>query len=117
MTALDLATKHCNGCDETKPLSEFYKDRNRRDGRHARCGECAKASVLAYQARKREEIGDEAFREYRRVITARSRARTGNASGRASQAAHQAALLTLRDLHRDQFDALLARERYERGLT
>jgi hypothetical protein len=67
--------------------------------------------------RKRDELGDEAFREYRRTIVAKSRARTGDISGKASQAAYNAALFMLRELHRDQFDALLARERYERGLT
>jgi hypothetical protein len=62
-------------------------------------------------------MGDEAFREYQRKATARSRARDGGKANRAYVAAYSAALHALRDLHRDQFDALLARERYERGLT
>ena len=32
--------KQCTGCKEVKPLSEFYKDKYRKDGLTARCKQC-----------------------------------------------------------------------------
>lgn len=42
-------TKICPSCTEAKPLSEFHKDRTRRDGLNPRCKECNKATVSAWQ--------------------------------------------------------------------
>ena len=35
--------KHCNSCDTTKPIEEFYKAKGRKDGRSWWCSTCAKA--------------------------------------------------------------------------
>jgi len=35
-------TKYCSGCNQTKPLNEFYKSRSTSDGYTYRCGECMK---------------------------------------------------------------------------
>ena len=34
--------KKCSGCKVVKSLDEFHKDKNKKDGRHARCKECVK---------------------------------------------------------------------------
>ena len=118
MTALLLAEKACSACGETKPLSEFHLSRSNKDGHRASCGACVRAEAKARGARRRAEMGEEAWLEANRVATAKARSKkAGRARSRASNAAYRAALHALRDAHRDQFDVLLARERYERGLT
>jgi len=47
---LDLATKACTGCGETKPLSEYHKDKHRHDGKCARCKACHTAAKKAQWA-------------------------------------------------------------------
>jgi hypothetical protein len=116
MTTLSVATKHCGMCLKVKPLSEFYRDIGKRDGRSSRCKPCQLAKTREWQAAKREEMGHKAYREYRRAIVAKSRNRTGNKSARLSASAYSTALYALRDLHRDQFESLLRQERYDRGL-
>lgn len=41
--------KHCPQCDTTQPLTDFYKDRSRPDGRQGRCKACSKANTKAYR--------------------------------------------------------------------
>lgn len=36
------ASKRCTGCNQTKPLDEFYKDRRNSDGRYSECKDCIK---------------------------------------------------------------------------
>ena len=43
--------KHCSGCGETKPLSDFYRNSRRPDGRQIWCKACSRAAVDKYQAR------------------------------------------------------------------
>jgi len=50
-TTFDSHTKHCKGCDQTKPLNSFYKTTGCRDGRQSRCKACA----IAYQVTHRRE--------------------------------------------------------------
>lgn len=38
---LPVRTKTCRACGETKPVSEFHKDRTRGDGYKARCATCS----------------------------------------------------------------------------
>lgn len=38
-----METKHCPICNTTKPLSAFYKHKNRKDGHSGQCAECIKA--------------------------------------------------------------------------
>lgn len=44
--------KKCYSCKEVKPLSEFYKNRARRDGHHTACKACAKISDHAVTDRR-----------------------------------------------------------------
>jgi hypothetical protein len=116
MTALEVASKTCTKCEDNKPLSEFYRQAGTPDGHKYSCKECEKARVADYQARKREEMGDEAWRAYKLKAVSRHRAARRDGRSKESASAYNAALFALRDLHRDQFDRLLAAERYERGL-
>ncbi len=43
-------TKRCSRCQEVKPVSDFYKNKEWTDGFHPYCKKC----VLAYQKEKRE---------------------------------------------------------------
>ena len=48
------STKRCSKCREWKPLSEFYGDKRKRDGKVSRCKPCANAQRLASVERNRE---------------------------------------------------------------
>ena len=48
--------KHCTACDTSKPLSEFYKNRARKDGLTDCCKSCTKAKVKAYADANREAV-------------------------------------------------------------
>lgn len=41
--------KTCSKCKQSKPLSKFYKDRQKKNGLGSWCKECAKAQVQAYR--------------------------------------------------------------------
>lgn len=56
-----MKTKRCSGCKETKPVSEFNKDRNRKDGLAHSCRECRRE----YRRRYRE-ANIERLHEYER---------------------------------------------------
>lgn len=53
--------KHCNGCDLTKPLEEFHRDKRQPDGRTSRCAKCRTA-----KENKRYQDNPEPYRQYRR---------------------------------------------------
>lgn len=40
-----LSQKRCSKCGETKPISEFHKDKHSRDGRQGRCKSCSSSRV------------------------------------------------------------------------
>jgi 5-methylcytosine-specific restriction endonuclease McrA len=48
-------TKWCYGCEVEKPLSEFSKDKTKKDGYHTRCNDCHRASSRAYRDAHIEE--------------------------------------------------------------
>lgn len=41
----DIPTKRCYRCGKELPLSEFYKDKDKKDGLNVRCKECEKERV------------------------------------------------------------------------
>jgi hypothetical protein len=117
MTTLTLATKACTKCGETKPLSGFHRNRRNADGLQNRCKECMRAESLEHQARRRAEMGEDAWLAYKRDNVRRSRQNPDVRRRQLlAQAAYGQALQALRRLHPSDFDALHARERYERGL-
>jgi hypothetical protein len=50
--------KTCNGCGCTKPIHDFYKAPNSRDGYATKCKECAKAIVTAARKRNADHYRD-----------------------------------------------------------
>lgn len=83
--------KRCSTCGETKPLTEFHKNKKRPDGLSERCKACRRAhyykpeqweSKRAYDAERRVELADkisqqrkeryatdEVYREHKKVLT------------------------------------------------
>jgi 5-methylcytosine-specific restriction endonuclease McrA len=57
-------SKRCNKCGESKPLSDFSKDRSARDGRQGRCKPCAKAAHKEYYEANAENIRARTRRHY-----------------------------------------------------
>ena len=53
--------KTCTSCDATKPPDEFHRDKTQKDGHAYACKECKRKATLAWNARKRAEIGEEAW--------------------------------------------------------
>jgi hypothetical protein len=118
VTAVDLATKRCPDCEQTKPLSAFHRNRANGDGHHTYCKPCANRRVKASQEKRRERIGDEAYRAQQREIQRKARTKESvRERGRRGAAARYAALERLRELHASEFERLLQIERYERGLA
>ncbi len=72
----DHATKQCSKCGEIKPLGEFTKDRNKRDGHCGRCRDCTQERDRRRWPARREaqlqrlhdyyEANGEALRDYQR---------------------------------------------------
>lgn len=51
--------KRCSRCGETKPHSEFHKQKRNRDGLHSYCKECQKAANRAWRAADTPEKAQE----------------------------------------------------------
>lgn len=51
-------TKTCSKCGRELPISEFYKDKSRKDGYRSECKECSKLSKKKYNSEHREEINE-----------------------------------------------------------
>lgn len=48
--------KRCNKCEETKPLSEFFKDKNNKtDGHYSICKLCKEAATYLWRDKNREK--------------------------------------------------------------
>ena len=52
--------KHCNGCNQTKALTEFSKDSEKRDGLQTRCKVCQKAYNKKWQQSNPEKVNAKA---------------------------------------------------------
>lgn len=104
------ALKTCRKCKRTLNLSEFHRNKRMRDGLRNECKDCARDATRASVARRRAEMGDEAFRARQRENTSRHRERNGPESDRRQRMAYQAAMAALRERHRKEFDRLYAIE-------
>lgn len=51
-----IKEKQCTGCKKTKEVTEFAKDRMKKDGFHSRCRECDKKRKEAYKKKEKVEI-------------------------------------------------------------
>ena len=48
--------KFCTGCDQTKSLSEFYKDKSTKTGYVSRCKDCRKSYISGYRESNTDKI-------------------------------------------------------------
>ena len=71
--------KHCYRCLTTKPLEEFYRHPNTKDGYLGKCKTCARADVNAYRANNPEIVRDRKRRYY---TSTRGHAKKLNADAR-----------------------------------
>lgn len=109
MSTLTLIEKACTRCGETKPLSQFHRNRNSPDGHASACKPCRIAGVKAAQDKRRAEMGEEA---YLAMVAANQRARRrlnddAEAYDRDYMRARHQATAALIDRHRDEFEHLL----------
>lgn len=102
-----MVEKRCPKCGEVKPLSGFHRNKSSKDGRHAYCKPCTRAAELARQARRRTEMGEEAWLAARAEAVRKHRERTGNAGGKRYSRAVTAATRALIEAHRAEYDARL----------
>lgn len=115
-TELTLVEKRCSRCGEVKPASEFHRQRTTKTGLHSRCKQCATEATQESIERRKNEMGEEAWRAYQKTVVKRSRERTGDVSNKLSMKAQWAALARLRERHRAEYEQFLREERYARGL-
>ena len=109
MTDVVVATKTCTACGEEKPASDFYRHRGARDGLYPQCKACKRARQAEVEARRREEMGEEAYlahkarivRDYRRKPEGRSRTRLANS-------VRNEAVRRLVELRRTDYEHLLS---------
>ena len=47
--------KTCKKCNSTKPIDDFYNDKNSKDGKTAECKECRKAAERSYYHKHSEK--------------------------------------------------------------
>lgn len=57
-----MQTKTCKGCQEEKPIAEFYKDKTTKDGYRGKCKICINQDSSAYY---QTEAGKKAQRKFR----------------------------------------------------
>lgn len=57
------ATKQCSVCGEVKPLGEYYKAPNCRDGRRSMCKACYRAKYTGSVSPRRQAKGGAPMRE------------------------------------------------------
>lgn len=88
-------------------MSGFYRDKSSKDGRYTWCSSCHKADVEARTARRRAEMGEEAWLAARAEAVRKHRERTGNAGGKRYSRAVTAATRALIEAHRAEYDARL----------
>lgn len=56
MAVENSSTKQCTKCGDVKPLSEFFKDRQKRDGLTSHCRTCKRDALNKYQRNNAEKV-------------------------------------------------------------
>ena len=90
--------KHCNTCNTTKELEEFYPKAASHDGRMSKCKECSKAAKRAWAKANREHLrsyennyraDNEDYKEYQKAYMKKHQ-RVNKAYWNAKNAKHRA---------------------------
>lgn len=105
--SLELVEKRCPTCGEVKPASGFHRNRANKDGLNVYCKPCWQARTAEAQAKKRAEMGDEAWLAANADAVRASRARRNGARERLYAKAQTVAARGLREAHRAEYDARL----------
>jgi hypothetical protein len=63
-TFLQNRLKTCSKCKASKPLTEFHKSKNRKDGLVGSCKECRNAGYAGYRAENRAVINAKSAEHY-----------------------------------------------------
>lgn len=103
--------KLCPDCGRKRPASQFHKNRRSKDGLASYCKEHGTARTKARQAAQRAAMGDEAYLQYRALLTTRRRARVGPDADREYNRAVHHATRRLIEAHRDEYDRYLTAAR------
>lgn len=53
-----MKAKRCSKCKETKPVSEFHRNRTAKDGLHYECKPCNKGKVQRYYEANKEKVAE-----------------------------------------------------------
>jgi hypothetical protein len=112
---LVLTVKQCPTCEQTKPLSAFWRNSGNADGHHRYCKTCARPAIDRAIKARRELLGDEEFRRRQRRSVAMSR-RRGTADPRPNQA-RTSAYQELGRRHPEELAAIVRVERQKLGLN
>src|SRR4051794_19963756 len=101
--------KRCTKCGETKALTDFYADRNTRDGRRPDCKACNSAASAA-RHRANPEPARERVRKWQEANPERYAARQAEyrASGKKKIADRKSHLKRTFGLTVEQYDEMLA---------
>ena len=112
-----LITKRCRDCDEVKPASQFYTSRKMRDGLTSYCKPCTIEQQRQRVQRIKAEVGEEAYNALR-AQRQRNRRKDPEVMKRDRRANKRVdlALAELRERHRPEYEAILARLAYEDGV-
>ena len=111
-----MAVKTCSKCCQEKSLRDFHRHRRNKDGYHSWCKDCARANVDRNKAKKRAEMGDEAWLKHQAELVRKSREKNGYARNRLLVTARTQALTQLAKAHPSEYARLLKAAKYERGL-
>ena len=103
---VERAEKRCIECGEVKALSQFYRNKSGRDGYKARCKTCHRRSSDAARARRRAELGEDAYLAEHRAAVGRYRQRNPGAAAKAAKPRAEA-LKALVARHRREYEHLL----------
>jgi hypothetical protein len=95
---IDVQKKTCRVCGETKPLSEYHKDRTRGDGYKARCASCMSRRNLSRTQERQQHSKANAQRDERKSV------------------ARVVAIKRLVEAHTVEFQKLLADEYVKAGV-
>lgn len=101
-----MTAKTCPRCAVIRLPSEFYVSKTGKAD--LVCSHCRRQATRLQAKRKREQMGTEEWLAERREAVARSRQALGRDRGKPMWSTYQAALRTLRELHREDYDAIYA---------
>lgn len=59
---MEVEMKICSKCEEAKARSEFYRDKNKKDGHESQCKKCREESKIKHKENNRERLKEYHFK-------------------------------------------------------